>query len=165
MLDFAKTVFAKLVEAQVEFVVVGGVSAVLQGVPLTTIDLDICYRRTPENVERLANVLAGFKATLRDFPPDLPFALDARAILLGSNFTLQIGDEALDVLGTMSGIGGYEDIIEQAQDVPVASMTVKVLSLDQLIMTKAAAGRPKDIAALPLIRATLAMKIPDEGNT
>jgi predicted nucleotidyltransferase len=164
MLDFAKTVLAKLVEAQVEFVVVGGVSAVLQGVPITTVDLDVCYRRTPENIARLASVVAAFNARLRDFPAELPFTLDARAIQLGSNFTLEIGDESLDLLGTMSAIGGYEDIIDQAQDVLVNSMTVKALSLDQLITTKAAAGRPKDFATIPIIRATLEMKKLQEGS-
>jgi hypothetical protein len=158
LLDFAKTVLAKLVEAQVEFIVVGGVSAVLQGVPITTVDLDICYRRTPENIGRLASVVAAFKARLRGFPPDLPFTLDARAIQLGSNFTLEIGDESFDLLGVMSGIGGYEDVINQAEDLVVGPLRLKVLSLAQLIATKEAAGRPKDLAVLPIIKATLAVK-------
>src|SRR5438034_979301 len=115
MRDFVKDILLKLAEAQVEFIVVGGMSAVLQGVPIVTIDLDVCYRRTPDNIARLADVLAPYKPRMRGFPPDLPFTLDARAILLGSNFTLEIGDESFDLLGVMSGIGGYEDAIGQAQ--------------------------------------------------
>ncbi len=158
MLNFAKTVLAKLVEAKVEFVVVGGVSAVLQGVPIVTIDLAICYRRTPENIARLAAVVAALNARMRNFPPDLPFTLDARAIQLGCNFTLDVGGESFDLLGVMSGVGGYEDIIQQTNDVPIDSMTVKTLSLEQLIVAKEAAGRPKDLSAIPIIRATLEMK-------
>ena len=48
---------ASLVEANVEFIVVGGAAAVLAGVPVVTKDLDIVHRRTPENVERLLAVL------------------------------------------------------------------------------------------------------------
>ena len=98
MQHFAKEIVRRLVEAQVEFVVVGGFSAVLQGVPIVTLDLDICYRRTPENVARLAAALAPLQPRARGFPPDLPFFFDERTILLGSNFTLLIGDESLDLL-------------------------------------------------------------------
>ena len=58
MQGFAKDIFERLTTAQVEFVVVGGVSAVLQGVPIVTLDLDRCYRRTPENNKKLAAALA-----------------------------------------------------------------------------------------------------------
>jgi hypothetical protein len=57
---FVREVIERLARAQVEFVVVGGVSAVLQGVPITTVDLDICYRRTPQNIGRLVAALAPF---------------------------------------------------------------------------------------------------------
>jgi Nucleotidyltransferase of unknown function (DUF6036) len=99
MQHFAKEMIVRLAEAQVEFVVVGGLSAVLQGVPIVTLDLDICYRRTPENVARLVGALAALQPRPRGFPPELPFAFDERTILLGSNFTFQIGDESLDLLG------------------------------------------------------------------
>jgi hypothetical protein len=158
MRDFVKDILGKLAQAQVEFIVVGGMSAVLQGAPIVTIDLDICYRRTPENIARLADVLSIYKPRLRGFPPDLPYTFDARAIMLGSNFTLEIGDESFDILGVMSGIGGYEDAIGQAQDIPFGSVTLKVLSLSQLIITKEAAGRPKDLAVIPTLRATLEMQ-------
>src|SRR5262245_60199555 len=114
MQHFAKEIVRRLVEGQVEFVVVGGFSAVLQGVPIVTLDLDICYRRTPENVARLAATLAPLEPKARGFPPDFPFFFDERTILLGSNFTLLIGDESLDLLGEMGGVGGYEEIIGQA---------------------------------------------------
>jgi hypothetical protein len=92
--QFVKDTIILLAQAQVEFVVVGGISAVLQGTPITTIDLDICYRRTPENITRLAKTLAPLRPRPRGFPPDLPFIFDERTIQLGSNFTLEISDES-----------------------------------------------------------------------
>jgi hypothetical protein len=148
----------KLADAQVEFVVVGGVSAVLQGVPITTVDLDVCYRRTPANIARLVQVLAPLGPRLRGFPPDLPFVLDERAIQLGSNFTLEIGDESFDLLGVMSAIGGYEDVLAKTIEITLDSRPIKVLSLEQLIATKTAAGRAKDLAVLPVLRATLELQ-------
>jgi hypothetical protein len=158
MQHFVKDTILGLARAQVEFVVVGGISAVLQGVPVVTVDLDICYRRSPENLKRLAQAISPFKPRLRGLPPDLPAVVDERTLSFGTNFTLEIGDEALDLLGEMSGIGGYEQILPQVEEVLVEGIPVKVLSLQQLIATKQAAGRPKDVAALPLLRAALELK-------
>jgi predicted nucleotidyltransferase len=158
MQGFVKDMILRLADAHVEFVVVGGVSAVLQGAPITTADLDVCYRRTPENIAQLARVLAPLNPRMRGFPPDLPFVFDERSIQLGSNFTLEIGDESFDLLGVMSAIGGYEDVVGQALDLELDGHRVKVLSLEQLIATKTAAGRPKDLAVIPVLRATLELQ-------
>jgi hypothetical protein len=155
MWPFAKETILRLAQGQVEFVVVGGVSALLQGVQVTTLDLDICYRRTSENIARLARVLTPLQPRLRGLPPELSFTFDERALQLGSNFTLTVGTESLDLLGVMSAIGGYEQIITDAKEVLIESYPVKLLSLTQLIATKEAAGRPKDLLALPLLRAAL----------
>ena len=168
MQHFAREVIERLARAQVEFVVVGGVSAVLQGVPITTVDLDICYRRTPQNIGRLIAALAPFHPLPRDFPSGLPFTFDERTITFGTNFTLKIGDEDLDLLGEMSAIGGYEEVIGDAADIRLGQTEIKVLSLPHLIATKQAAGRPKDLAILPVLRATLQLRsgptsLPDES--
>jgi len=148
-------IITRLAQAKVEYVIVGGVAAVLQGAVVNTFDLDLCYRRTPENIARLVAALGPLNPRPRGFPADLPFVFDERTVLLGSNFTLEVGEEDLDLLGVMSAIGGYDDIILQAKDMVVASQPVKVLSLEQLIATKEAAGREKDHDALPKIRAAL----------
>ncbi len=155
MLGFTEDVVRRLLAENVEFVIVGGVSAVLQGATIVTRDLDICYRRTPENIRRLVAALASLGPRPRGFPADLPFVFDARALQLGSNFTLDIGHESLDLLGDMSAIGGYEQIIGQAAEVTLAGQPVKVLGLEQLIATKTAAGRPKDLVVLPELKAML----------
>ncbi len=84
---------------QVRFVLIGGWAAVLHGSPTVTVDLDICYDRTPTNLERLASALAELEVRLRGFPPDLPFAIDARALRSGDVFTLTTRAGDLDLLG------------------------------------------------------------------
>jgi hypothetical protein len=161
--NFVAEMVGRLQDAGVEFIVVGGVSAILQGATVNTMDLDICYRRTPENICRLVAVLAPLNPRPRGFPPDLPFQFDERTVQLGSNFTLEIGPESLDLLGEMSAIGGYEQVIGGALDTPVGSRTVKTLSLEQLIATKTAAGRTKDLAVIPELQAALDRKR-QQGN-
>ncbi len=154
--SFMTDMVARLSQAGVEYIIVGGVSAVLHGSPVITKDLDICYRQTPENIRRLVAALAPLRPRPRGFPPDLPFVFDERTIQLGSNFTLDIGGEEFDLLGTMAAIGGYEEVIGAAVEMEVAGHRVKVLALADLIATKEAAGRAKDLAVLPLLRAVLA---------
>jgi hypothetical protein len=152
---FAAEVTARLVDGGVEFIIVGGVCGILHGSQLTTQDFDVCYRRTPDNIRRLVAVLSPFGPKPRGFPPDLLFVFDERTIQLGSNFTLQLGPDDLDLVGTMSGIGGYEDVIGSVVELPFAGRMVKVLSLADLITSKEAAGRQKDLVVLPALRALL----------
>lgn len=135
MQNFVEEVIAHLAQAQVEFIVVGGVSAVLHGVPLVTRDLDLCYRRTPENVKRLAAALQPFQPKLRGLPPELPNVFDDRSLSFGTNFTLDVGDEQLDLLAEMAAIGGYEEVASQSHEMEIAGCMVKVLSLFHLIQT------------------------------
>lgn len=136
----------------VEFLIVGGVSAVLQGATIVTRDLDLCYRRTPENAQRIARALAPLKPRARGFPPELPFPFDQSTILNGCNFTLVIEDEDVGLLGEVSAIGHYDQVVGAAIEVDLGGVGVKLLSLEHLIATKTAANRPKDLAVLPELR-------------
>src|SRR5436189_5682930 len=83
----------------VEFIVIGGQAEWVMGSPRITYDVDVCYRRSKENLERLANALKELKPTLRRAPPDLPFIIDARSLALGNNFTFDTSIIKLDILG------------------------------------------------------------------
>jgi hypothetical protein len=156
--DFVERMIVALVEAKVDFIVVGGISAVLQGAPIVTQDLDVCYRRSPENLVRLARALAPLRPRLRGLPEGIPNLFDERSLQMGTNFTLEIENENLDLLAEMSGLGGYDQVVNQADLMELAGQPVKVLALRDLIHTKRAAGRPKDLAVLPVLEATLREK-------
>ena len=163
MPGFYEDVIVRLAEAEVEFVVVGGVSAVLQGAPLVTFDLDVCFRRTPENIDRIVRALSPLQPRLRDFPADLPFVFDSRTLLLGTNFTFVVEGGDLDLLTELIAVGGYEQALHDAVLVDIAGHHIKVLSLPLLIQTKTAANRPKDRWALPVLEAVLQMKREAQG--
>jgi len=163
MQNFTERVVSALCSGKVEFIVVGGVSAVLQGSPIVTRDLDLCYRRTGDNFSRLAEALFPFQLRLRGLPEGVPDVFDQRSLQFGMNFTLETEGESLDLLGEMSAIGGYDAIVGRAIELDVAGHTVKVLALEDLIRTKRAAGRPKDLAVLPVLEATLQMLQEKDG--
>jgi hypothetical protein len=74
-----QTIAERLDAHGVEFIVIGGQAETLFGSPRITYDIDLCYRRTNQNLERLAVALRELNPSLRGAPPDLPFQLDARA--------------------------------------------------------------------------------------
>jgi len=140
-------------EYKVEIVIVGGVAAALHGSLLLTNDLDVCYRRNSENLERLATALKTVRARLRNAPEGIPFVLDAETLQRGLNFTFatDIGD--LDLLGELRGVGVYEDVAATALTVDLFDYQFKVIEIGKLIAAKRAAGRPKDLMAIPELEA------------
>jgi len=138
----------------VEFVVVGMTAGVLNGAPVTTVDLDVVHRRTGENVARLLRALAEMDAVYRHDPRQLR---PAASHLVGPGhqlLTTSHGD--LDCLGTIDQDRGYEELLGQTIEMSIGEgRTVRVLTLPALIEAKERAGRPKDLAALPVLRATL----------
>lgn len=121
---------------------------VLHGSARITRDLDICYAREPRNLDRLANALKGFAPTLRGAPETLPFTLDAPTLAAGLNFTLQTSAGDLDLLGEITGVGGYTEVRRMSVVMSVYGHDERVLSLDGLERAKRAAGRLKDLADL-----------------
>jgi len=137
----------------VEFLVIGGQAAALFGSPIPTYDVDLCYRRTPENLRKLAAALAELRPSLRGAPPDLPFRLDAESLALGSNFTFVTKLGPLDLLGWVEPIGGYDELLPNVEGFQLGSVTVKVIGLDDLLTIKRHIRRAKDQASLEQLEA------------
>jgi hypothetical protein len=142
-----------LCAAQVRFVVIGGAAAAAQGSTYPTYDLDICYDRGRDNLERLAKALEPFHPRLRGVSDDLPFCFDAVTIARGMNFTLTTDVGDIDLFGEVTGIGGYREARALSVTLVVFGFQCAVLSLDGLIRSKRATARPKDLLILPEIEA------------
>jgi predicted nucleotidyltransferase len=142
-----RTLLELLTGAGVEFVVVGGVAAIAHGSGRVTQDLDVVYRRTPENLDRLVRVFAPLRPYPRGAPPGLPFAWDRRTVEFGLNFTLETTIGVIDILGVIAG-GDYDQLLPHSIELEAFGVTCRCLDLDTLIRTKRAAGRPKDFEAL-----------------
>jgi len=136
-----------LSDAGVECILVGGVAATAHGSSRLTLDLDLVYRRSPENIERLGAPLAPLHPYLPGAPPGLPFRWDARTIRQGLNFTLNTDLGDLDLLGEIVGGGGFDHLAARTMVIRVFGMECRCLDLDTLIHVKRAAGRTKDLEA------------------
>ena len=128
----------------VRFVLIGGLAGREHGSTTVTNDLDVCYDRAPDNLERLAVALRAMNARLRGIDEDVPFVLDARTLRNGDSFTFETDYGAVDVLATPSGTSGYPDLVAGAEPMDLGEFAVQVVALNDLIRMKRAAGRPKD---------------------
>jgi len=154
MTDF-EALLRHLVGHEVEFILVSGAAAVAHGSTRLTEDLDIVYRRTPDNIARLAACLAPSKPYLLGAPPGLPFQLDAGTIGRDLNFTLTTQFGALDLLGELTGGGRYEDLLPHTMKLEVFGVPCLCLGLQRLIEVKRPAGRPRDLEAIAELEAIL----------
>jgi predicted nucleotidyltransferase len=154
MNDFEQILTA-LRSSEVSFVIIGGVAATVHGSARLTSDVDIVYERSRPNIERLVAALAPLNPYLRGAPPGLPFRFDMETVRRGLNFTLTTDSGPIDVLGEITGIGDYVAVRAVSEDVVLFGATYRCINLDALIVSKRAAGRPKDleaVAELELIR-------------
>jgi hypothetical protein len=142
-----------LVDHGVRFVLIGGYAGALRGSPIITGDVDVCYARDDENLERLGEALRALDARLRGAPIDVPFQLDARTLHAGDHFTFSTSAGPLDILGTPSGTRAFPDLDANATDEVVDDLTIRVASIEDLIRMKRASGRAKDRIALEWLSA------------
>jgi hypothetical protein len=150
--DFT-TLLRVLVEARVEFIIVGGLAATIHGSGRLTQDIDVVYDRSADNLDRLSRALAPYAPYLRGAPPNLPFEWSARSLKSGLNFTLTTALGDIDLLGEITGGGGYSDLLPNSIQVTLFGLNARVLDLPTLIRTKRAAGRPRDLEVLAELEA------------
>jgi len=144
---FVLAVLKALKESSLEAIVVGSVAAVLQGSPVTTQDMDLLVRDTPTNRKKIAALgkrLGSRPRAISDLSPALRIDLPAAAV---------------DVLfDRLPGDLGFEALRARSLSIAVGRQTARVACLEDIIASKAACGRPKDLAQLPLLRETLKVK-------
>jgi len=144
-----------LKEHGVEFIVVGGVGAVLQGAPITTFDLDVVHSRTPDNVRRLLAALAELDACYR-MQPERRLRPDASHLSSAGHQLLLTRFGPLDLLGTIGKSDIYETLASDTVEVEAGTgVRIPVLRLEKLIEVKMETATQKDLAALPILQKTL----------
>jgi hypothetical protein len=148
-------VLALMARSNVECILIGGLAATVHGSAHVTYDIDFCYRRTPENLERLASSLAPYAPYLRGAPEGLPFEWSAATLKRGLNFTLSTTLGDVDLLGEVTGGGTYEEILPHTEQIELFGGLLRCVDLPMLIRMKRAAGRPKDLDMLAGLEALL----------
>jgi hypothetical protein len=130
---------------RLEAVLVGNAAAALQGAPVTTLDFDFLFRKTPRNMKKLKALAAALGATvLRPYYP----ASDLYRVTRDDGLQL-------DFMGTIHGIRSFEGLRDRALRIEIEDAELLVASLADVIRSKKAARRPRDLAVMDLLEKAL----------
>jgi hypothetical protein len=143
-----------LIEAGVEFILVGGLAAVVQGAPVTTMDVDIVHNQSSENIAKLLAFLKSIDAFHRR--PDDKMIRPKEGDISGMGhalFTTRLGP--LDVLAVIEEGRAYKDILEHTVEIEFRGHTIRVLDLKTLVELKRTSRDLKDRQRLPVLEETL----------
>jgi predicted nucleotidyltransferase len=146
-------ILAGLTSHGVDFVVIGGVAAVLHGSAIFTQDVDVCFADDETNLHALGKALNELDARLRGVDEGLPFVPDAATLRRVQLLTLDTSAGPLDVQLAPAGSPPYDRLRRNAERVDLGSFAVLIASVNDLIAMKRAAGRPKDLIAVEELEA------------
>ena len=159
-----KEIITTLKNHNVQFVLIGGRAAVAHGSAYPTFDVDICYSRDKENLENLVKALIPFHPYLRGAEKNLPFIFEAKTLEMGLNFTFSTDIGDIDLIGEVSGIGNYNGVLKYSEILEIYGMQCNVLTIEGLIKSKKAVGRPKDELVVKELDALLEIRKRKETN-
>jgi hypothetical protein len=129
-------------DARLDAVLIGNAAAALQGAPVTTVDFDFLFRKTPRNLAKLKTIARGLEATV--MRPYYPASELYRVVR--DRDGLQV-----DFMGAIHGIRSFEGVRDRASWIDIAGVPLRVASLDDIIRSKRAAKRPRDRAVLEIL--------------
>lgn len=145
-----------LQDLHLDAVLIGNAAAALQGAPVTTVDFDFFFRKTPTNLRKLKALASSLQAiVLRPYYP----ASDMYRVVRESD-GLQI-----DFMATIHGIRSFERLRGRAQTIEVGGVAILVASLADIIKSKRAARRPRDLAVLETLEKSLEEAVRTSAET
>jgi len=146
--EIIEGIVVALHKVKLEAVIVGNTASALHGAPVLTEDVDIVVRDTPLNRKkllRLAEELGGSN------PTEISELISAKRIMLPESY--------LDVIfGKIGGGLRFESLRAHGSRMRIGGVSIDVASLEDVIKSKRAAGRKKDLAVIPILEDTLAVK-------
>jgi hypothetical protein len=151
-------ILLRLTDGGVQYVLVGGLAAVSQGAPVTTVDVDIVHERSEHNLERLARVLAALDARYRMHTAVI--RPDAGALAGPGHQLLMTSLGPLDVLGSVEGGLTFEDLTPDTLTIDVDGRAIRVLRLEKLLELKRQWSDPESRLRAEVLARTLASRKP-----
>lgn len=142
-----KQLLERLVDADIEFVIVGGFAAVLHGSTLVTRDLDVCTMLTDVDIAKLRTILADLAPVHRIGDGRLSFLTNPDSGASLKNLYLETDAGAIDFLTYITGVGDFQRVRAHAVEIELFGRRCLVMSLPDLIVAKRALGRDKDLLA------------------
>lgn len=151
-----RAILEELNRAGVEFLVIGGVAVGFHGYVRATKDVDIVPAPDPENLAKLAAVLATLDAHLEgadDFDSgEIPDPLDPEALALGGNWVLRTRLGRFDIMQWIGEEELWGRLAPTAIEAEISGLVVRMVGYEELIAMKEKAGRPEDLIDLQRLR-------------
>jgi hypothetical protein len=142
-------------DAEVQFIVVGGVASVLNGAPIQTFDIDLVYEMDPANLGRLDSALARIDAIFR-IQPERRIRPNKIHLSKGGHLNLLTKFGPIDLLGSIGQSMDYASLLPNSNQMELGGgLRVWVLNLETIIQSKEQVSMDKDQATLPILRRTL----------
>jgi hypothetical protein len=148
-----RELLARLTDAGVEYVIVGGIAARLNGSTLPTEDLDVCCRMTPENMARFIAAIGDLNPVSRGDPRKIPMPRDPHVLATYNTLLMNTDLGILDLLREITGVGDFDAVLRESVVMEVEGRPTRALNLDALIASKRALGHEKDKLALHYLEA------------
>ena len=140
------SVVAALVAVRLEAILIGNAAAALQGAPVTTVDFDFMFRSTPANLAKLKRFAERLEAfILRPYYP------------VSSLYRVMNDDRGLqlDFMPAIHGVKSFNSLRSRAEKIQLGGRPLWVAHLSDIIASKRAAARPRDLAVLEILEKTL----------
>lgn len=148
----------RIADAGIDFVIVGGLAAVMHGSSYVTRDIDLCLVLTADNIDRLREALRDLNPRHRMTPQRLPFLSYPPAGQPLQNLYLETDEGVVDLLTTVLGVGDFARLKAKADRLEVGGRHYSVMALEDLIAAKEALGREKDLLTAKELRAIAALR-------
>jgi hypothetical protein len=151
----------RLVQHEVEFVLVGGYAAMIHGVSLLTRDIDVCAQFSRCHLERIHAAVADLHPY--HFLTPQPLAFEIPEGLVPGLKNLYIGTDLgrVEFIGEVAGVGNYQSVFDSSIAVQLPFGTVRVINRSALIAAKSVMDRPRDRIALIELKAIAERHVPE----
>ena len=137
-------------ECDVKFILVGGYALGALGYPRATLDIDLWVMASPENAAAVVRALKCFGAPLSNVS-------EADFMTEGTLFQIGVVPRRIDIITKIDGVS-FSEAYPRAEVVQLEGLSVRVLSLQDLLANKRASGRPKDLLDVQLLERLIAEK-------
>jgi predicted nucleotidyltransferase len=141
-------ILSRLTSTKVEFVLVGGMASAAYGCSLVTDDVDVCVRFDLATLTGITQALSGLEPRMRMSPQRPPLPVDATALVGFKNLYVVTTRGQVDFLGQITGVGGFAELRPNSEEIDLGDFKCQVMGIEDLIKSKRAMGRPKDLRAV-----------------
>ena len=142
-----------LVQSPLDFVLIGGFAAVLHGCNQTTRDIDLCLTLSPDQIQMLRETLKPLNPRHRMTRDKLDFLNHPADITGMKNLYLETDLGILDIVSQVEAIGDFNDVLKNSTEIELFGGKCRLISIDDLIKSKTALGRHRDLVVVEELKA------------